>query len=279
MKIYLALHKGAEVGMLPPYAEPGEVPSTVLMSYHYMKKDMKYAQFLNKHFELFVDSGAFTVHQLGAEIDIKAYIAFIKKVNPPLVAGLDVIGNAEATAVNVQKMRDAGIEHVIPTFHRGSDPKHLHDMLKWAKYIALGGMAGIGTSTPDIIAWLDRIWRIIAETDKSIKVHGFACTGDEIMRRYPWTSVDSSSWAAPVRWGRFDHPTQGVIHPDDMLAQRYGNEKDNPELWHPDSYYKRRMLIIKESAKQVKELQDDITAQNANYDWNWLTAQHELPLF
>jgi hypothetical protein len=39
------------------------------------------------------------------------------------------------------------------------------------------------------------------------------------------------------------------------------------------------MLIIKESAKQVKELQDDITAQNANYDWNWLTAQHELPLF
>jgi uncharacterized protein Usg len=52
-------------------------------------------------------------------------------------------------------------------------------------------------STSYLMKWLDRLWGNIL-TDKKgrplIKVHGFGLTTASLMTRYPWYSVDSTSW-------------------------------------------------------------------------------------
>jgi len=247
---------------------------TVLAAYPYVKKNMKWAHDLNQQFKLFIDSGAFTAYQQGTTINISEYIEFLHEVNPPMIAALDVIGDAEATKENVEIMKATGLD-VIPTYHRGSEIKYLEEMIEKFDYIALGGMAGIGTSPELTMSWLKKVWRVIAERKRELKVHGFACTGKKIMEAFPWASVDSTSWLACVMFGRIETP-KGIVHPDDWLAETYGNEESNPDFWHDDNALERRQLMLLESVRQVREWEAYLTKKHASYDWDWLTAQGEL---
>jgi len=52
-------------------------------------------------------------------------------------------------------------------------------------------------STPRLEPWLDELWdRVLTDKDgySRIKVHGFGLTARKLMSKYPWYSVDSSSW-------------------------------------------------------------------------------------
>jgi len=65
-------------------------------------------------------------------------------------------------------------------------------------YITIGGMVPI--STPQLIHWLDRLWeRHLCDGAgrPKVRVHGFGLTSLPLMKRYPWYSVDSSTW---VQW-------------------------------------------------------------------------------
>jgi len=154
--------------------------------------------------DIFLDSGAFSAFTQGVEIDINEYIEFIKahKDHLEVYANLDVIGSPEGTWRNQRRMEKAGV-NPLPCFHYGEDPKWLQMYLsRGYDYIALGGMVPI--STPDLRIWLDDIWKNYL-TDKDgmpiIKVHGFGLTSNSLMRRYPWWSVDSTSWVMTGRMG------------------------------------------------------------------------------
>jgi hypothetical protein len=153
---------------------------------------------------LFLDSGAFSAKTQGVEIDIKEYISFIKQ-NKDIItvyANLDVIGNPDASLKNLHIMEKAGL-YPLPVFHYGEDPeKYLVPLLLKYKYIALGGLV-IG-ATPKLISWLDTIFKKYL-TDKAgmpiVKVHGFGLTNFVSLLRYPWYSVDSTSWVITGRVG------------------------------------------------------------------------------
>lgn len=154
--------------------------------------------------DLFLDSGAFSAWSQGEEIDIQEYISFIKKnekhIN--LYSNLDVIGNAAATWENQKIMEKAGT-NPVPVFHYGEDIKWLKKLLrKKYEYISLGGMVPI--STKDLIPWLDDLWANYLTDEKGMpvcKVHGFGLTALRLMLRYPWYSVDSTSWVVTGRMG------------------------------------------------------------------------------
>ena len=154
--------------------------------------------------DLFLDSGAFSAWSQGEEIDIQKYIAFIKEnekyIN--LYSNLDVIGDAAGTWKNQQIMEQAGL-NPIPVFHYGEDIKWLKRLVKKKyKYISLGGMVPI--STKDLILCLDIIWKKYLTDEKGIpiaKIHGFGLTSLKLMLRYPWYSVDSTSWVVTGRMG------------------------------------------------------------------------------
>lgn len=154
--------------------------------------------------KIFLDSGAFSAFSQEVTIDIKEYIEFIKKYEDKLevYANLDVIGDPAATFRNQITMERAGLRP-LPTFHYGEDVSWLKKYLaKGYEYIALGGMVPI--SNTDLLPWLDETFVNHLTDSKGmpiVKVHGFGMTSFRLMLRYPWYSVDSTSWIITGRTG------------------------------------------------------------------------------
>lgn len=152
---------------------------------------------------LFLDSGAFSAFSKGVEIKIDAYISFLKEnINYlEVYSVLDVIGNPEATFENQEYMESKGLKP-LPCFHYGEDVKYLKLYLDKYDYIALGGMVPI--STKDLMIWLDNLFSSYICDSKGlpkVKIHGFGMTSLDLMLRYPWYSVDSTSWVMTSRFG------------------------------------------------------------------------------
>ena len=160
---------------------------------------------------LFLDSGAFSAWTQGVEIDIQEYIEFIKEHEEVIevYANLDVIstgktGNkksAELTLKNQRIMEEQGL-NPLPVFHYGEPLEYLQKYIDEYEYLSLGGMVPISNS--QLIPWLDNLWGEYL-TDKKgmpkVKVHGFGLTSLKMMMRYPWYSVDSTSWVVTGRLG------------------------------------------------------------------------------
>lgn len=158
--------------------------------------------------DLFLDSGAFSAWTQKTEINIQDYIQFIKDNQQyiTIYANLDVIGSAEGTWENQQIMEDAGLKP-LPVYHFKEDPKWLKRYLKKGyDYIALGGLVKAG----DIIPFLNDTFSKYLCDDQGmpiIKVHGFGLTSIPIMLKYPWYSVDSTSWVVTGRMGSIFMPS------------------------------------------------------------------------
>lgn len=153
---------------------------------------------------LFLDSGAYSAWSQGIEIDIYKYIDFIKehKQYIDVYANLDVIGNEQATWKNQKIMEGAGLEP-LPVFHVEDNIKYLHKCVNEYDHFCLGGMAK-GFTTSQRMVFLDMCFGIICDTSDRMpksKIHGFGMTSLKLMFRYPWYSVDSTSWVLTSRMG------------------------------------------------------------------------------
>ena len=153
--------------------------------------------------DLFIDSGAFSAYTQGVNIDIQDYIAFIKKYKKYITvyANLDVIGDPVGTLKNQKIMEKAGLKP-LPCFHYGEPIKFLLKYMETHDYIAFGGMVPI--STKELAKWLDDLFaNYICDSSgmPKVKVHGFGLTSLKLMLRYPWYSVDSTSWVVTGRLG------------------------------------------------------------------------------
>lgn len=152
--------------------------------------------------KIFLDSGAFSANSVGKPISIKDYIDYVQTNihNLECYANLDVIGDAEASWENQELMEKEGL-HPLPVFHVEDDFKYLDKCLEY-DYFCLGGM--VGGSSVQRLYFLDRCWKIICGTPNRLpkcKVHGFGVTSLSLLTRYPWYSVDSTSWVQFSRYG------------------------------------------------------------------------------
>lgn len=164
--------------------------------------EVKKTRMGKKHkIDLFLDSGAFSAFTQKIEIDIYEYIKFIKenKKYINVYANLDVIGDAVGTLKNQKIMEKAGL-HPIPCFHFKEDFSYLENYVDNYEYIALGGVAQAGRKVTE---WMDLCFDVICGKNgkPKTKVHGFAVTSLRLMLRYPWYSVDSTSWVTTGRMG------------------------------------------------------------------------------
>jgi len=191
----------------------------LLESYHYIHRDSFVRKIRKDKRKVFLDSGAFSAFTQGINVDLPAYCNYIKKnrdiieeVDGDLLASvLDGIGDPLKTWQNQQAMESLGVRP-LPCFHYGEDERYLEEYIKNYTYITIGGMVPI--STPQLYLWLDRIWDKYL-TDGSgrprLKVHGFGLTTVGLMERYPWYSVDSSSWVQIARTGGVMLPRGKVV--------------------------------------------------------------------
>lgn len=167
-----------------------------LESYHYIHKQSYVDRIRENGDKVFLDSGAFSAFTLGKTIDLPAFVDYIKR-NQDIIehaSVLDGIGDPLQTFKNQAAMERLGVRP-LPCFHYGEDERYLEHYIQNYEYITIGGMVPI--STPQLFHWLDRIWgRYLVDGSgrARIKVHGFGLTSHDLMVRYPWYSVDSSSW-------------------------------------------------------------------------------------
>lgn len=179
-----------------------------LESYHYVRKGQYAKRIRNDGVKLFLDSGAYTAWTKGEEIDLHEYIDWchanediiaMASVLDKLVSRVEDIPEAvKTTFKNLQVMESRGVKNVLPAYHFLENEEVLEYYANNYSYIAIGGL--VGKSTKQLLTWLDRIWGLYlvnADGTPKTKVHGFGITALPAMERYPWASVDSSTW---VQW-------------------------------------------------------------------------------
>jgi len=196
-----------------------------LSSAHRVKENATYALSAGRRksgemrFNLILDSGAFSAWTKEKPINVETYIEFIHNHHEKFtyIVGLDVIpatfGQTSISALEQEDAARRGWLNYLTMVERGvPDNKLLHvfhmgESFKWLKK-AIYKMDYIGLSpandcnTKQKIRWLDECMEYVLEDgDPVVKFHGFGVTSMEIMHRYPWYSVDSSSWVTFSRFG------------------------------------------------------------------------------
>jgi hypothetical protein len=157
-----------------------------------------------------LDSGAFTVWKTGEEIDVEAYCDFIDmteslRISEFLPVALDVIpgrmgqtgtltrDEIEAAArrshENFMRMLARGIV-ALPVYHQGEDLKWLDKMLLETDYVGISPANDV--SYEQRVVWLDEVFKHLSANYERVRTHGFGVMAIGIMKRYPWTSVDSA---------------------------------------------------------------------------------------
>lgn len=179
-----------------------------LESYHYIKKGRYVEHMRRDGVKVFLDSGAFSSFSLGVDVDIGAYAEFIKENQDviEMASVLDAIGDYEQTWKNQQDLERRGCQ-VLPCFHYGEPFDLCRYYAENYEYMTVGGMVPIPNSKLE--PWLDQVWEHCL-TDKDgiakTKVHGFGLTARNLMAKYPWFSVDSSSWVQAASSGSILFP-------------------------------------------------------------------------
>lgn len=240
----------------------------ILESYHYTNTDKQMAEIRRVGERIFMDSGAFSAFTKGVTIDIHEYMNFVRRNYDVIdhVAILDAIGDAVKTWQNQKYMESNGIRP-LPCFHFGEDESYLTRYIDNYEYICLGGVAMAGSGAK-LIAWLDHLWsKFLTNKDGTarIKVHGFAITSRGIMKRYPWHSVDSSTWAQASIFGAIEHPTHGRIQvsresPSTKIEDRHFQNFTSAE----------RAVLVREFVEQGFDYTDMACSQAVRCVYNLL---------
>lgn len=155
----------------------------------------------NRGWDLFLDSGAFTGWSQKKEISVSEYARYVKwsKRIWTVCSSLDFIGRGEEAArksyTYFRQLKEAGAE-VAPVFHVREPDHWLQRYIdEGHDYILLGGM--VAESGRWLEPRLDGLWNTIltaSDGAAKVKVHGFGLTNFRLMFKYPFWSVDSSSW-------------------------------------------------------------------------------------
>lgn len=203
--------------------------TNLLESYHYVCGQRYVDAMRLDNVKVFLDSGAFSAHTLGVSIDLPTYCDYIKRNldiirvedNAIMASVLDGIGDPLKTYQNQLAMEQLGAKP-LPCFHFGEDERYLEYYVKNYDYITLGGM--VGRSSDVLIKWLDKIWEkyLVDSTGyPRLKVHAFGITAFPIMERYPWYSVDSSSWIQSAAFGTIVTPKYGTVSVSSKSPSRH----------------------------------------------------------
>lgn len=247
-------------------------PRTFLASYHYFKNTPKLIKDnLNQGVDIFIDSGAFSAKHSGAEINIDKYCQFIKDTGVRIYAALDDIDSAQKSYDNLIYMQKQGL-NPVPVFHMGETTYDLDRLLEF-NYIALGGLMGSNVKNH-----LDLTWSIILNKKPNLKVHGFAVTGPTTMKRYPWYSVDSSSFQSLKRFGRQTYLENGLtfntINEKSFLdfLETLGYNRE----WLLCNNKERRFLYDLHSLNSYKIFAAHLKELNKIKDFSYLTDQLSL---
>lgn len=239
----------------------------VLESYHYVNQQIYVDAMRAANAKVFLDSGAFSAHTLGVQIQVADYCEYIHRnrdiirvEDGALMASvLDGIGDPLQTYRNQLEMEARGVR-ALPCFHFGEDERYLEWYVANYDYITIGGM--VGKSVPQLMTWLDRVWNkymVDGAGNAKLKVHAFGITSIPIMEAYPWYSCDSSSWIQMSSFGTILLPDHGAVKVSDKSPSRHDAWQHVSTMPPPYQQYIRQLMDeLREVKKQNTDCHDEI---------------------
>lgn len=212
----------------------------------------------------FLDSGAYSLKNkyesksIGMEFYdspafweyIDGYAAFIKKYKDGIhfYANLDVIGNPELSYRNLKYLEKTHGLTPVPVIHFGSDLEWVKFYIKRYSFIGFGGL--VLHTRHHSKKWLDACFDIICDTPDrlpKVNVHGFGVTSFAWLLRYPWWSVDSTSWARVAGLGSIyipKHKGGKFVFNEAPIIYPISNE--SPSIKRKDQHYETLSVLEKE---------------------------------
>lgn len=168
---------------------------------------------------VFVDSGAFSAHTQGTEIDLDAYIKFLNdndnfidvfaqvdkipgKFREPKTKEqlLEAPEQSWANYLFMVQLVDAP-EKLLPIYHQGENFKHLDRMLEHkVPYIGISPANDASQIQKEV--WMEEVWRrILKSCHPEVKTHAFGMTKLAHLEMFPFYSADSTSWRLNSAFG------------------------------------------------------------------------------
>lgn len=219
-----------------------------------------------------LDSGAFSSWNSGRSIDLKEYISYAKDfirqhrktIGHIYIVNLDVIPGEQGKKPTMREVEEAarqGWDNMIQFEKAGLTPVHIFhqgERFEWLERIAarhryIGISPNNDAGPKSKFNWMREVFGRIKAGNMT---HGFAVTARKLMRAFPWYSVDSTSWMAPVQYGKavftpeFDElgltsraksHVNYVIHSNILELRRL--QRENTQLW------KRRGVVWDEDER------------------------------
>lgn len=235
--------------------------------------------------QLYLDSGAFSAWSKKEVIDIDDYCNYIDDHQDWIAyyVNLDVIPGqkgskrtialaeeaAELSFKNYMYMRSRGLKP-IPVVHKGEKFLWVQKYIdEGADYIGLSPSTGM-VSKVDSMAWLDGVFTRLTNKDgvPFVKTHGFAVASFDLMKRYPWTTCDASSWALTAAFGGLYIPAYRLGKPDYSQAPSkisVSEYEDRTKV--PTDHYTRFGPLMKERVKLYLEKEVGVTVEAASLDY------------
>lgn len=158
-----------------------------------------------------LDSGGFTAIKKGTPISVEKFTDYINKFEVKVAFNMDVLDTAE-TLRNQKHLEKHTKAYIIPVYHHHEfrDAKWKDLIVQFAKeypFISLGGNpTGIGLD--EKMRYMDFVY---SNVGLKSKVHGLGVTNHELLQRYPWFSVDSTTWLAASQFGTFINFNEGKM--------------------------------------------------------------------
>jgi len=160
----------------------------------------------------FIDSGAFTSHTKGIEVDVDTYIDYLNERIDSIdcAAQVDEIPGTFGLPKSKKDLIEAPIiswdnylymekrvkqpEKILPVFHQFEKFKHFETMVNYGvPYIGISPSNEISVSQK--IPWINECFKIIEKSGRTdVKIHAFGMTSLNVLEMYPFYSADSTSW-------------------------------------------------------------------------------------
>lgn len=207
---------------------------SLLISYAYMKPDvLRMVQATQGGVRWLLDSGAFTAHMQGREIDMAEYCEFLQE-NGHLFwqyIALDKVGDAEGTQANLDTMRAQGL-NPMPVITVDEDVERAPVVLGASGACTHLCVAG-GVSEP-LELYGPRLAAVRRLVGADVWLHGLGFARGMKVASTQVNSVDASSWMAGQRWGQlvwFD-PARGCrnLGWKDALRRKWNNLPQGVQL-------------------------------------------------
>jgi len=206
-----------------------------------------------------LDSGGFTARKQKKDIDVRQYIDFLNKYKVKYAFELDV-PCMKTTLQNRTLLKTHTDATIIPVYHLSSYLREdyrglLDDMLADFDYVSLGGMAEGGRTDHKK---KEKFFRyVFNKTRDKIKVHGLGVTASDTLKKYPFYSVDSTTWINSVKYGIYVEYKNGIVY--QMYGPKTLSSKKNRRIDDMKILNRDQNDIIKNNVQSFMKLEKFIT--------------------